>query len=106
MSEEMPSEPRVDRVAGGKFAKGNRLGQGNPLAGRAAKIRAVLLKKFTPSQAGEICDVLITMAKGGDIAAIRELFDRTAGKPSQSELLERIEKLERRAAEAAEEETI
>jgi hypothetical protein len=83
----------------GRFAKGNRMGRGNPLAGRAAKIRAVLLKKLTPRQAGEIAGVLIDMAKQGDISAIRELFDRTVGKPTQTELLERIEKLETIAAQ-------
>jgi hypothetical protein len=34
------------------------------------------------------------MAKAGELAAIRELLDRTIGKPSQSELLERVERLE------------
>jgi len=80
--------------AHGRFKPGNRLGRGNPLAGRAARIRAVLLRKLSPREAGEIADVLLRMAKGGDLAAIRELFDRTTGKPVQSELLERIEALE------------
>jgi hypothetical protein len=80
--------------AGGRFRPGNRLGRGNPLAGRAAKIRAVLLKSLSASDAREIAAKLLEMAKGGDLAAIRELLDRTIGKPSQAELLERIESIE------------
>ena len=78
----------------GRFAPGNRLGRGNPLAGRAAKIRAVLLRRLSPKLAGEIADALIAQAKAGDLAAIRELLDRTIGKPAATELLERIEALE------------
>jgi hypothetical protein len=58
------------------------MAKGNPLAGRAARIRAVLLKALTPEDAKEIAAVLIALAKGGDLAAIRELLDRTAGKPT------------------------
>lgn len=84
----------------GRFAKGNKLGKGNPLAGRAAKIRAVLLKKLTPTEAESIADVLIKQAKSGDLAAIRELLDRTIGKPAQAEILERLEALEERVQSA------
>jgi hypothetical protein len=83
----------------GRFAKGNKLGKGNPLAGRAAKIRAVLLKKLTPAVAGQIADQLITAATAGDMAAVRELLDRTIGKPVPSEMAERMEALERRLDE-------
>lgn len=78
----------------GRFAAGNKLGRGNPLAGRAAQIRAVLLRKLTPKQAEQIADKLISQAKSGDLAAIRELLDRTIGKPTSQELLERIEQVE------------
>jgi hypothetical protein len=78
----------------GRFAKGNKLGRGNPLAGRAARIRATLLKSLTPADAKEIAAVLIKLAKAGDLAAIRELLDRTVGKPAQAEVLERLEALE------------
>ena len=78
----------------GRFLRGNKLGKGNPLAGKAAKIRAVLLQKLTERDARAIADKLIEKAKGGDLAAVRELLDRTVGKPTQTELLERIERLE------------
>ena len=64
------------------------------MAGRAAKIRDVLLRKLTTTQANAIADVLIRRARDGDLAAIRELLDRTIGKPSQSDILERVERLE------------
>jgi hypothetical protein len=85
--------------ANGRFAAGNKLGKGNPLAGRAAKIRAILLKSVTKQDAKAIADKLIELSRGGDLAAIRELLDRTIGKPAQLELLQRIEALEA-AAEA------
>lgn len=78
----------------GRFSPGNKLGRGNPLAGRAAKIRSVLLSALTEDDAGEIARRLIQQAKGGDLASIRELFDRTIGKAGQQELLERLERLE------------
>jgi hypothetical protein len=80
--------------ARGRFAPGNRLGRGNPLAGRAARIRAVLLAELTPARARKIARELLRKAEGGDLAAARELLDRTIGRASESELRERIEALE------------
>ena len=70
--------------AQGRFAKGNTLGRGNPLAGRAAQIRAVLLKCFTPERAEVVAEALIAQAEAGDLAAIRELLDRTTGNSIQT----------------------
>ena len=82
------------RDSSGRFTSGNRFGQGNPLAGQAARIRAVLLEKLTPEKAAKIVDQLIAKGTKGDLAAIRELLDRTIGKPVASDVLERIEALE------------
>ena len=96
-----PSTPGNNgRDTNGRFVNGNTLGHGNPLAGRAAKIRATLLERLTPEQAGEIADKLIEMAKGGDLLAIRELLDRTIGKPTTGDILERIERIEALLSEA------
>jgi hypothetical protein len=95
---ENSNEPSTHGPSGqdakGRFTVGNRHGKGNPLAGRAAKIRAVLLKRLTIKDAQAIADQLITLAKSGDLAAIKELLDRTIGKPSPGDLLERVEALE------------
>jgi len=53
----------------GRFQSGNKFGKGNPLAGRAAKIRAVLLEKLTPDHAAKIADSLIDKAKKGNLAS-------------------------------------
>jgi len=96
---EKPLDPRVDRGAGrdlatGRFAPGNKLGRGNPLAGCAARIRAELLKVLTPTKARKVAKALLERAEAGDLASIRELLDRTIGKPATADLLERIERLE------------
>jgi hypothetical protein len=80
----------VDRGIGrdarsNRFLPGNRFGRGNPLAGHAAKIRAELLKAMKPADVREIIRKLILMAKTGDLAAIKELFDRTIGKAQPAE---------------------
>lgn len=38
---------------------------------------------------------LIELAKEGNIAAIKEVFERTLGKPIEADLLERFEAIER-----------
>jgi len=94
---DQPESPSTHGINGqdarGRFAPGNRLGKGNPLAGRAAKIRAVLLRKLTPKDAAAIADKLIADAKAGDLAAIKELFDRTIGRPAQLEMIEEVQAL-------------
>jgi hypothetical protein len=85
----------------GKFTAGNRLGRGNPLAGRAAKIRAELLRASKRADIREICRKLIDGAKAGDLAFIREWFDRTAGKTTDIVTEERISALEANAERQA-----
>jgi hypothetical protein len=82
------------RTPGGRFATGNKLGRGNPLAGRAAKIRAELLRASKRGDIREICRKLIDGAKAGDLAFIREWFDRTAGRPTDIVTEERIARME------------
>ena len=71
----------------GRFAPGNRIGKGNPLGGRVQKLRVMLHEALTDTDFQEICEKLIEMAKGGDLVAIRELFDRLLGKSSSEVLL-------------------
>jgi len=91
-----------ERGPAGRFAPGNPGGPGNPFARQTGALRSALLDAVTPEEVGAIAAKLVALAKAGNVAAIREVFDRTLGKPTQADLLERIEELERRAAELAE----
>ena len=79
----------------GRFAPGWRGGKGNPLARRVGRLRAELLRAVTPEDIRGVVDALLAEARGGNVAAIRELLDRTLGKPVELDLLERIARLER-----------
>jgi hypothetical protein len=68
------------RGAAGRFAAGNPGGPGNPHARRVAAMRAILLEAVTDDDLRAIVAKLVAMAKDGDLAAIRELLDRTLGK--------------------------
>ena len=91
-----------ERGPAGRFAPGNAGGPGNPFARRVGELRSALIEAVTPADMAEMVAALIAGAESGNVAAIREVFDRTLGKPTQADLLERIEELERRAAELAE----
>lgn len=69
------------RGTGGRFAAGNAGGPGNPHAARVAQLRATLLAAVTDDDIRAIVATLVAQAKGGDLAAIRELLDRLLGKP-------------------------
>ncbi|RMH24587.1 MAG: hypothetical protein D6692_12755 [Planctomycetota bacterium] len=85
------------RTAGGRFAKGNPGGPGNPHAGKVGKLRAAILAAVTPEDVAAIVGALIQRAKGGDMAATKELLDRAIGKPTDGDLAERLDRLEEAA---------
>lgn len=87
------------RAPNGRFARGNPGGPGNPHAATVAKLRAAILAAVTPEDIDAIIRALVHRAKGGDMAAIRELLDRAIGKPTDADLAERLDALERAAAE-------
>lgn len=82
------------RAPNGRFAPGNRGGPGNPLAGKIGKLRAALVAAVTEEDIREIARSLIEAAKGGDVRAVKELLDRTIGRPVETDLIERLEALE------------
>lgn len=86
----------------GRFKTGNAGGPGNPNARQTADLRAMVRDAVTPEDLAEVVRVLIGKAKGGELAAIRELLDRTIGKATDANLSARIEELETRAAILAE----
>jgi hypothetical protein len=95
-----PLKPLIDgRDKGGRFAAGNRGGPGHPYGAKVARLRAALLDAVSEADVKAIVAELIAQAKDGDVVAARELLDRVLGKPSPTELLERIEALELSAAE-------
>jgi hypothetical protein len=82
------------RTPGGRFAPGNRGGPGNPHAATVAKLRAAILAAVTPEDIDAIIRALVHRAKGGDMAAAKELLDRAVGKPTDASVAERLDELE------------
>ena len=78
----------------GKFAPGWKGGPGNPYGKRTARLRAELLRCVRPADLREIVASLVTQAKSGDLAAIRELLNRVLGAPVASDILDRLEEIE------------
>lgn len=68
------------RGPGGRFAPGNPGGPGNPHAKRTAELRAAALAAVSDDDLRAVVAKLLELAKGGDLAAIRELLDRLLGK--------------------------
>ncbi len=87
------------RDARGRFAAGNAGGPGNSHAHHVGRLRSALLAAVTEKDMRAIAAKLVTLAKGGDVRAIRELFDRTLGKSQEADLIERIARLEEYLAE-------
>jgi hypothetical protein len=69
------------RGSNGRFLPGHCGGPGNPHAQKVHRLRSALLNTVTSTDIEEIVRKLISLAKGGDVAAIKELLDRTIGKP-------------------------
>ncbi len=96
---------REDAVAAGgrdkrgRFGPGNPGGPGNPFAAAAGRWRAALVASITEEDLVAVVRALVNAAKRGESWAVRELMDRTLGKPVEADLIERLERLEG-AAEA------
>src|SRR5262245_35289336 len=79
-----PLTPATDRDAKGRFAAGNKAGRGNPLNRHAHRLRYALLSAVKREDIREVAAALLDKAKGGDVAAIKELLDRVMGRPTQA----------------------
>lgn len=84
------------RTANGRFAAGNKLGCGNPLAGRAAKLRSKLLQSVTEKDVRAIMKSLIREALAGDVASAKLVLSYTAGPPEAADVAQRLDELESR----------
>ena len=82
------------RATGGRFAQGNSGGPGNPYSLRVAKLRSALFKAVSPADLREVLAALLTQAKGGDVASIKELLQRLLGPPESVDLIGRLDALE------------
>lgn len=79
----------------GRFVAGNPGGPGNPLGRKVGQLRAALIDAVDVADIRDIADTLIQQARGGDIDAMKLLFDRTLGRVVEADLLQRLENLER-----------
>ncbi|MBL8860702.1 MAG: hypothetical protein JNK02_01720 [Planctomycetes bacterium] len=86
------------RAGNGQFAAGNPGGPGNPYARQVAALRAAMLAAVSPEDLHAVVAKLVDLAKGGNVPAIREVLDRTLGKPIEADLLVRLEDIENRLA--------
>src|SRR5688500_3044909 len=87
--------PADGRDANGRFAPGWRGGPGNPYAKKVAQLRSVLLTTVTEDDMKAVALKLVEMARSGHLPAIKELLERTLGKPVEADFLERLDELEK-----------
>lgn len=87
------------RTSGGRFAKGNAGGPGNPFAKRAGALRSALYDAVSEDDLRAVIEKMVEAAKDGDMPAARELLNRLLGKPEPTDILERLETIEQRMAE-------
>ncbi len=100
-------DPVVDarpmlRGEGGRFLPGTRGGPGNLMAKRTHELRTALYSAVTEADIAAAVRKLIELARGGDVVAIRELLDRTIGKPHEADLVDRLAVAEQLLKEALE----
>lgn len=88
------------RDAGGRFARGNGGGPGNPFASEVGKRRARLMKEIRAKDISQAVKVMREVMVGGKdsdrLAAARLLLDRAIGPIVEADLIARIENLETR----------
>lgn len=89
-----PVGPRPGQDVKGRFVSGNRLGKGNVIARRVARIRAELLRNEKPSDVLAVIDAMRKQAINGDATAAKVYLDRVMGPVTPMEIDARIEGLE------------
>lgn len=82
------------RDTGGRFAKGNAGGPGNPHARRVGQLRTAMLRAVTPADMRAVVAKLVEEAKAGSVPAALGVIDRCVGKLAEADLIERLERLE------------
>jgi hypothetical protein len=90
-----PTEPTTAATQGrdsqGRFTKGNPGGPGNPHARQVAALRQRLLQRVTTEELDAIIDTLLALARQGDVAAAKLIFQYTLGKPLEARDPDRLD---------------
>jgi hypothetical protein len=81
----------ADRDASGRFQPGNPGGPGNPLGGRAAGIRRILMDCVSDDELIAIWKRVVAMAMDGHWQAIKLVLSYVAGKPAKMSELDAID---------------
>ena len=73
------------REKSGRFAPGNKFGQGNPHVRRLTEYRAAVREAIQPKYVATVLKKMVKLAvEEGDVAAARVLLERTLGKPKDA----------------------
>jgi hypothetical protein len=93
---ELPAEKPLSNGADGRFLAGNQLAKGrsNPYAAEVQKRRAALLAAISVQEFQAIIAKLVELALGGNIEAIKEVMLRVLGRPTESDLIEKMDAIE------------
>ena len=76
--------PDPARSTDGRFAPGNKLGKGNPLARRSHELRKALVESADADAVREVGRKLKEFALEGDVSAAKLWLEYTVGKPVQA----------------------
>jgi hypothetical protein len=90
------SDGGTARGAKGRFLPGNKEGRGNPLAGKVARLRGVVVASIGANDMRVIVKKVVEMAKAGDLAAAKVVFERSVGPPEAADIVARLDALEER----------
>ncbi len=96
MSDTPSSNGPNGRDAGGRFAKGNPGGPGNPHARRVAELRSALLSAISTDDLLAVVKALVKKAQEGDVPATKLLLDRLLGPIDALDVLARLDELDER----------
>src|SRR6185436_2836902 len=77
------ADPKPQRDARGRFARGNKGGPGNPFGRQVAHLREVLLRSGTDENVERLANMIMEKAFAGDLAAARLLLLYWIGKPKE-----------------------
>jgi hypothetical protein len=87
-----PSTSKTQRDAQGRFAKGNRLSTGNPHARHCARMLEMFRNAITDDEMFQLCRLLFEKARGGDLGALKMIWQYKIGKPTAAPNPDMIER--------------